>query len=31
MFPAFLLPPLPVVFDVAGGFLVAGALEVKLQ
>jgi len=29
MFPAFLLPPLPVVFDVVGGFLVAGALEMQ--
>jgi len=29
MFPAFLLPPLPVVFDVAGGFLVAGTLEMQ--
>jgi hypothetical protein len=26
-FNAFLLPPFPVVLEVAGGFLVAGALE----
>jgi hypothetical protein len=28
-FNAFLLPPFPVVLEVAGGFLVAGALEMQ--